>query len=379
KVCLLDPKNLEIKTLCSRVEVDSGLKKYEFIEKASHFDENECSNSKEKSSMTGSIKRGPQGIIEGHKEKRHGWAFNKPVDPVALNIPDYFTVISHPMDLGTIKSKLEKNIYFSIEEFAADVRLTFSNAMTYNPPMNAVHLMATELKKIFERKWKDLEKKCKCENANEKIMTGAVRGHVRKFCNRMPPLQKDTLPKMLQVPEMKEIQKISSLDGRHAKVRIVFFEGKWSTPVYDILLSPKQAIRVATLKHRFADTIRKAQNETLLDQGVKMKMQKERERKQLEAARMKANEALEKEREAERVRIQKIERTVEIQNDLTIWFELEMLCGGKLCYGDFGSKHCSRVAMDKSRAQNPLERLGLFFKDDYITSDEDVEDLCSEI
>ncbi|XP_061348369.1 transcription factor GTE8-like [Gastrolobium bilobum] len=173
---------------------------------------------------------------------------------------------------------------------------------------------------------------------------------------------------------------------------------EWSTPVYDVLLSPKQAIRVATLKRRFADTIRKAQNETLLDQGVKMKMQKERERKQHEAlflafinvafcfiytvvgaARMKANEAFkqqrEKEREAERVRIQKIERTVEIQNDLTIWEELKMLCGGKLCYGDFSSKHCSRVAMDKSHAQNPLERLGLFFKDDYITSNEDVEDL----
>ncbi|XP_061373150.1 transcription factor GTE12-like [Gastrolobium bilobum] len=323
--------NFKLLLTTKRVEVDSGLKKYEFIEKASHFDENECSNSKEKSSMTGSIKRGPQGIIEGHKEKRqkidrktsllctailksltshrHGWAFNKPVDPVALNIPDYFTVISHPMDLGTIKSKLEKNIYFSIEEFAADVRLTFSNAMTYNPPMNAVHLMATELKKIFERKWKDLEKKCKCENENEKNLTGAVRGHVRKFCNRMRPLQKDTLPKKMQVPEMKEIQKISSLDGRHAKVEVPkslqtrckliqknlhkVCEGaascldsehgcytshltspvtdslsreEWSTPVYDVLLSPKQAIRVATLKRRFADTIRKAQNETLLDQ-----------------------------------------------------------------------------------------------------------------
>ncbi|XP_061352234.1 transcription factor GTE12-like [Gastrolobium bilobum] len=204
--------NFKLLLTTKRVEVDSGLKKYEFREKASHFDENECSNSKEKSSMTGSIKRGPQGIIDGHKEKRlkidrktsllctailksltshrHGWAFNMPVDPVALIIPDYFTVISHPMDLGTIKSKLEKNIYFSIEEFAADVRLTFSNAMAYNPPMNVVHLMATELKKIFERKWKDLEKKCKCENENEKIMTGAVRGHVRKFCNRMRPLCK---------------------------------------------------------------------------------------------------------------------------------------------------------------------------------------------
>jgi hypothetical protein len=28
--------------------------------------------------------------------------FDKPVDPVALNIPDYPTIIKNPMDLGTI-------------------------------------------------------------------------------------------------------------------------------------------------------------------------------------------------------------------------------------------------------------------------------------
>src|SRR5690349_12974708 len=32
-----------------------------------------------------------------------GWPFNQPVDPVALNIPDYFDKILHPMDFGTIQ------------------------------------------------------------------------------------------------------------------------------------------------------------------------------------------------------------------------------------------------------------------------------------
>lgn len=35
-----------------------------------------------------------------------GWPFLKPVDPVALNLPDYFTVIKKPMDLGTVKNNL---------------------------------------------------------------------------------------------------------------------------------------------------------------------------------------------------------------------------------------------------------------------------------
>ncbi|WCJ27308.1 Transcription factor GTE12 [Euphorbia peplus] len=88
-----------------------------------------------------------------------GWPFKEPVDPVALSIPDYFSVISKPMDLGTIRSKLEKSLYSGTDEFAADVRLTFSNAMLYNPPSNFVHTMAVTLKRVFETKWKSLEEK----------------------------------------------------------------------------------------------------------------------------------------------------------------------------------------------------------------------------
>lgn len=80
--------------------------------------------------------------------------FSRPVDPVALCIPDYFSIISHPMDLGTIKSKLEDNLYFSSEEFAADVCLTFSNAMLYNPPNNPAHQYARDLDHYFKRRWK---------------------------------------------------------------------------------------------------------------------------------------------------------------------------------------------------------------------------------
>ncbi|KAJ0104576.1 hypothetical protein Patl1_18250 [Pistacia atlantica] len=88
-----------------------------------------------------------------------GWAFNTPVDVVKLNIPDYFTVIKHPMDLGTVKSKLVSGQYSSPLGFAADVRLTFSNAMTYNPPGNDFHIMAGTLSKYFEVRWKAIEKK----------------------------------------------------------------------------------------------------------------------------------------------------------------------------------------------------------------------------
>ncbi|KAJ6760872.1 TRANSCRIPTION FACTOR GTE10 [Salix purpurea] len=88
-----------------------------------------------------------------------GWIFKTPVDVVKLNIPDYFTIIKHPMDLGTVKSKIVSGEYTSPSGFAADVRLTFSNAMKYNPPGNDVHIMAETLSKYFEVRWKAIEKK----------------------------------------------------------------------------------------------------------------------------------------------------------------------------------------------------------------------------
>ncbi|XP_057516358.1 transcription factor GTE10-like isoform X2 [Amaranthus tricolor] len=97
-------------------------------------------------------------------QHQFGWVFKEPVDVVKLNIPDYFTVIKHPMDLGTVKTKLSRGEYTSPLGFAADVRLTFSNAMTYNPAGNDVHFMAQTLSKNFEQRWKVIEKKMSSSN-----------------------------------------------------------------------------------------------------------------------------------------------------------------------------------------------------------------------
>ena len=39
-----------------------------------------------------------------------------------LNIPDYYKVIDKPMDLSTVKRKLEDGEYEAASEFEADVR-----------------------------------------------------------------------------------------------------------------------------------------------------------------------------------------------------------------------------------------------------------------
>jgi len=55
------------------------------------------------------------------------------------------------MDLGTIQKKIESGSYHAIEDFSADVRLTFDNAMLYNEANSVVHDMAKELKIKFTK------------------------------------------------------------------------------------------------------------------------------------------------------------------------------------------------------------------------------------
>jgi E1A/CREB-binding protein len=87
----------------------------------------------------------------------HAWIFAEPVDPVKLNIPDYFSVIKHPMDLGTVKDKLDGHRYLVLDEIAADVTLTFDNAMLYNPPGHFVHNLAKDMRSNFLKDYERLK------------------------------------------------------------------------------------------------------------------------------------------------------------------------------------------------------------------------------
>jgi len=48
---------------------------------------------------------------------QHAWIFHEPVDIVKLKIPDYFEVVKRPMDFGTIRKKLNNNVYKNGKEF----------------------------------------------------------------------------------------------------------------------------------------------------------------------------------------------------------------------------------------------------------------------
>ncbi|KAL8768350.1 MAG: hypothetical protein Q9209_005384 [Squamulea sp. 1 TL-2023] len=77
--------------------------------------------------------------------------FATPVDPVALNIPDYHSIIKKPMDLRTVREKLENGQYENAKEFEQDVKLIFANCRKYNGPEHPIRTSANEVETLFNR------------------------------------------------------------------------------------------------------------------------------------------------------------------------------------------------------------------------------------
>ena len=84
------------------------------------------------------------------------WVFHEPVDPVKLNIPDYFDVVKTPMDFGTIKKKLNNNFYSGTDEMLKDFELVFSNCKLYNPPESDVVSMCNQILALYQSQIRSL-------------------------------------------------------------------------------------------------------------------------------------------------------------------------------------------------------------------------------
>ena len=94
------------------------------------------------------------GVLKYLLRHKHAAWFADPVDPVGMGIPHYAEIIKQPMDFGTIKGKYKGGRYASAEAFAADVRLVFRNATTFNTGADEpVHVAAVQLGAKFEERF----------------------------------------------------------------------------------------------------------------------------------------------------------------------------------------------------------------------------------
>ncbi|KAL4872943.1 Bromodomain-containing protein [Aspergillus spectabilis] len=99
-------------------------------------------------------------LDELHKHKHFIYVspFYYPVDPVALNIPTYHSVIKKPMDLSTVQSKLHTGQYENAKEFETDVRQIVKNCFKFNLKGDPTYIAGEKLEEIFNSKWSQKER-----------------------------------------------------------------------------------------------------------------------------------------------------------------------------------------------------------------------------
>jgi hypothetical protein len=68
-------------------------------------------------------------------------------------LADYPLIIKKPMDLGLVVKRLQQKQYRTLYECADDVRLVWSNCMTYNADGSDFYILASNLSKRWEEKY----------------------------------------------------------------------------------------------------------------------------------------------------------------------------------------------------------------------------------
>eukprot|EP00871_Galdieria_phlegrea_P004984 jgi/Galph1/5487/GphlegSOOS_G4166.1 len=81
--------------------------------------------------------------------------FAEPVDTSVVT--DYLSVVKHPMDLGTVREKLNREQYSSVEDFREDIDLIWDNCCLYNAPDTEFYTAAVKLREVTVKLFEQLE------------------------------------------------------------------------------------------------------------------------------------------------------------------------------------------------------------------------------
>jgi len=126
-----------------------------------------------------------------------------------LGLHDYPQVIKHPMDLGTIKDKLKKKKYTTLFQVGEDVRLVWTNCMTYNQDGSDFFKLADSLHRKWDDKYTKLLQECSTTlgaPANENSAEAAAKVTLqdkRNFAKSLFGITKEDLGKVLVEVEAK--------------------------------------------------------------------------------------------------------------------------------------------------------------------------------
>ncbi|KAL7271930.1 histone acetyltransferase [Rhizina undulata] len=93
-------------------------------------------------------------LLNEMQNHQSAWPFQKPVNQD--EVPDYYNVITEPMDLETMEKRLEEDAYGTPEEFIRDAKLIFNNCRKYNNESTSYWKNANKLEKFMNSKLKEI-------------------------------------------------------------------------------------------------------------------------------------------------------------------------------------------------------------------------------
>jgi len=103
-----------------------------------------------KRSLRSALNRRMQRLMDELLVHAAAWPFVKPVSKD--DVPDYYEVISHPMDLSTVEANVEADLYRTVDAFKQDIQLIFSNCRHYNEENSVYVRNANRLETFFKQK-----------------------------------------------------------------------------------------------------------------------------------------------------------------------------------------------------------------------------------
>ncbi|PNJ55389.1 BRDT isoform 2 [Pongo abelii] len=133
-------------------------------------------NTKKNGRLTNQLQYLQKVVLKDLWKHSFSWPFQRPVDAVKLKLPDYYTIIKNPMDLNTIKKRLENKYYAKASECIEDFNTMFSNCYLYNKPGDDIVLMAQTLEKLFMQKLSQMPQEEQVVGGKERIKKGKAGG-----------------------------------------------------------------------------------------------------------------------------------------------------------------------------------------------------------
>ncbi|KHJ92892.1 Bromodomain protein [Oesophagostomum dentatum] len=87
-------------------------------------------------------------LIREAMREPYAWPFLEPVDK--REVPDYYNVITRPMDLRTMINKIKQHVYDTPEEVRSDAYLIIANCKEYNEEGSEIYDCAEQLEDFFQ-------------------------------------------------------------------------------------------------------------------------------------------------------------------------------------------------------------------------------------